>query len=240
MLRVNWNYIKGLILIALVSFVFVFSSFRNNVRKIEEIKVNFLGDNNLFMTEASVNKLLIQKAKDLPNMTKEILDLNELENVLKSNPMIKTAEVHLTVNGEVKADILQRKPIARVSTNASYYIDDEGAFMPLSTFHTARVPLVTGHVKKNKLEKVYKLANKIFNDSFLKMHVVEIYQNEDETFILKTRAFDFEIWLGNLDNLEKKINNLKAFYQKAKKDNSLTNYSKVNLQFDNQVVCTKK
>jgi len=33
---------------------------------------------------------------------------------------------------------------------------------------------------------------------------------------------------------------LKAFYQKAKKDDMLSKYSKVNLQFDNQVVCTKK
>ena len=240
MLRVNWNYIKGLGLIALVSFVFVFSSFRNNVRKIAEIKVNFLGENNLFMTEASVNKLLIQNNEELPNMAKEILDLNDIESALKSNPMIKTAEVHLTVNGEVRADILQRKPIARVSTNASYYIDDEGAFMPLSAFHTARVPLVTGHVKKNKLSNVYIIANKIFNDQFLKTHVVEVYQNEDETFVLKTRAFDLEIWLGNLDKLDNKISNLKAFYQKAKKDDMLSKYSKVNLQFDNQVVCTKK
>ncbi len=218
----------------------MFSSFRNNVRKITEIKVSFLGDNNLFMTEESVNKLLIQKEENLTNVPKEILDLNDLENALKSNPMIKTAEVHLTVNGVVRADILQRKPIARVSTNASYYIDDEGAFMPLSAFHTARVPLVTGHVRKNKLGNVYTIANKIFNDQFLKTHVVEIYQNEDETFVLKTRAFDFEILLGDLNNLEKKISNLKAFYQKAKKDNMLDTYSKVNLQFDNQVVCTKK
>ncbi len=239
-MRVNWNYIQGLVLIALVSFVFVFSSFRNNVRKIEEIKINFLGENNLFMTEASVNKLLIQNNEELPNMAKEILDLNDLENVLKSNPMIKTAEVHLTVNGEVKADILQRKPIARVSTNASYYIDDEGVFMPLSAFHTARVPLVTGYVKKNKLGKVYTIANKVFNDEFLKTHVVEIYQREDEAFVLKTRAFDFEIWLGDLYNLEKKISNFKAFYQKANKDKTLGRYSKVNLQFENQVVCTKK
>jgi len=239
-LRVNWNYIKGLVLIALVGFVFVFSSFRNKVRKIGEIKVNFLGENNLFMTEASVNKLLIQNNEDLPNMAKEILDLNDIESVLKSNPMIKTAEVHLTVNGEVRADILQRKPIARVSANASYYIDDEGVFMPLSAFHTARVPLVTGHIKKNKLRNVYTIAHKIYNDQFLKTHIVEIYQNEDETFVLKTRAFDFEILLGDLNNLEKKISNLKAFYQKAKKDNMLGKYSKVNLQFDSQVVCTKK
>lgn len=239
-MRVNLNYIKGLVLIALISFVFVFSSFRNNNRKIEEIKVNFLGNNNLFMTEESVNKLLIQKQENLKNMPKEILDLNELENVLKSNPMIKTAEVYLTVNGKVKADILQRKPIARVSTNASYYIDDEGAFMPLSAFHTARVPLVTGYVEKNNLDKVYTIVKKVFNDQFLRTHIVEIKQNEDETFVLKTRAFDFEIWLGDLNNLEKKISNFKAFYQKAKKDNALSKYSKVNLQFDNQVVCTKK
>ena len=45
--------------------------------------------------------------------------------------------------------------------------------------------------------------------------------------------------LGNVKNLDKKINNLKAFYQKNLKEKTLENYSKVNLQFDNQVVCTK-
>jgi cell division protein FtsQ len=39
--------------------------------------------------------------------------------------------------------------------------------------------------------------------------------------------------------LDKKINNLKAFYKKSLKEKTLNNYSNVNLQFDNQVVCTK-
>ena len=239
-MRVNWNYIKGFLLITLVGFIFVFSSFRNSARKVDKISVNFEGENNLFITEEAVNKLLIQNKEAITNMAKETLDLNELETVLKSNPMIKTAQVHLTVNGEVRANVVQRKPIARVSTNASYYIDDEGSFMPLSANHSARVPLVTGHVKKNKLDKVYTLASKIFNDQFLKTHIVEIKQNSNETFVLKTRVLDFKILLGDIENLDKKISNLKAFYQKAKKDKVLNTYSKVNLQFDNQVVCTKK
>ncbi len=239
-MRVNWNYIKGFLLITLVGFIFVFSSFRNSARKVDKISVNFEGENNLFITEEAVNKLLIQNKEAITNMAKETLDLNELETVLKSNPMIKTAQVHLTVNGEVRANVVQRKPIARVSTNASFYIDDEGSFMPLSVNHSARVPLVTGHVKKNNLDKVYTLANKIFNDQFLKTHIVEIKQNSNETFVLKTRVLDFEILLGDIENLDKKISNLKAFYQKAKKDKVLNTYSKVNLQFDNQVVCTKK
>lgn len=74
----------------------------------------------------------------------------------------------------------------------------------------------------------------------MKTHIVEIHQSRKGTIKLKTRVTDFEILVGNLNNLDKKINNLKAFYQKAKKDKTLNKYSKVNLQFDNQVVCTKK
>jgi len=239
-LRVNWNYIKALVLLVLVTILFAFSSLRNAKRNVLNVTVNFVGKDNLFITQEIVNKLLIQNGGDLTNVPKEILDLNDLEIALNSNPMIKTAQVYLTVNGEVRADIKQRKPIARVSTNASYYIDDEGLFMPLSTNYTARVPLVKGYIEKNNLGNIFEIANKIYNDEFLKTFIVEIYQKQDETIILKTRVMDFEIVLGNLDMLDKKINNLKAFYQKAKKDKSLNKYSKVNLQFENQVVCTKK
>lgn len=239
-MQVNWNYIKGFVLLVVVCFLYAFASSRNYAKNVSEVEVNFLGDNNLFVTHETVNKLLIQKGETVTSVPKEILDLNGLENTLKSNAMIKSAEVYLAVSGKVRADVIQRKPIARVSTNASYYIDDEGKYMPLSINYTAHVPLVTGHVEKNNLANIYTIARKIAGDEFLKTHIVEIQQKEDQTLSLKTRVFDFEIVLGDLKDLDKKINNLKAFYQKAKKDETLDTYSKVNLQFNNQVVCTKK
>ena len=239
-MRVNWNLIKGLVLMALLVFLYAFSANKNGARKVSGIAVNFTSDNNLFITNESVNKLLIQNEQGVTELPKEILDLNGLETALKSNPMIKTAEVYLTVNGEVRAEVEQRKPIARVATNASFYIDDEGKFMPLSTNRSARVPLVTGQILKNDLNDVFQIAKMIHDDDFLKIHIVEIHQSREKQFTLKTRKLDFEIFLGSLNHLEKKINNLKAFYQKAMKDETLTNYKKVNLQFENQVVCTKK
>jgi cell division protein FtsQ len=223
-----------------VCFLYAFSTHRNNALNATGIEVNFLGDNNLFVTHKTVNKLLIQNQQTVTNVPKEILDLNGLENRLKSNAMIKTAEVYLAIDGKVRADVIQRKPIARVNTNASYYIDDEGEYMPLSTNFTAHVPLVTGAIEKNNLINVFTIASKIVNDEFLKAHIVEIHQNQDQTIVLKTRVFDFEIELGDLKELDKKINNLKAFYQKAKKDETLNKYRTVNLEFNNQVVCTKK
>ncbi|MCK0123676.1 cell division protein FtsQ/DivIB [Gelidibacter sp. F2691] len=173
-------------------------------------------------------------------MTKEIIDLNDLESALNANVMIKQAQVFINVDGTLTAEIEQKKPIARVSTNASYYIDDEGTYMPLSTNYSSRVPLVTGFVTKNELYNVFYVAKKVQSDDFLRKHVTEIHQNENKSIDLKLRLHDFKVQLGSLDQLDKKINNLKAFYQKAMKDGSLNSYSAVNLRFDKQVICTKK
>ncbi|GGZ78180.1 cell division protein FtsQ [Algibacter mikhailovii] len=202
-------------------------------------QVEFVSENNLFITNETVSKLLIQNCGGVKNVPKETLDLNELEKALKSNPMIKTAEVYVAVNGLLKAKIEQKTPIARVSTNASYYIDDEGLFMPLSKNYSARVPLVTGYVEKNKLQNLYKVARKINDDDFLKRHVIEIHQEVNGAIALRLRKYKFLVQLGSVDLLDKKVNNLKAFYLKNLKDNTLNKYSKVNLRFENQVICTK-
>ena len=82
--------------------------------------------------------------------------------------MIKQAQVFMSVDGSITAKIEQKKPIARVSTNASYYIDEQGSYMPLSTNYTARVPLVTGAIEKNNLSNVFSVAQKVKEDEFLK------------------------------------------------------------------------
>ena len=223
----------------LVSFLYAFSTHRNANRSVLQPNIEFLGKNKLFITDAAVSKLLIQNQESIAGQPKEIIDLNQLEAALNSNPMIKKAEVFMSVNGRLSAEIEQKRPIARVSTGASYYIDDEGAFMPLSSNYAARVPLVTGHIKKNSLEIVFQFAKAVDEDEFLKKHIIEIRQNDNNTIDFKVRKSDFTVHLGTLEMLEKKLNNFKAFYQKALKDNILNNYKLVNLKFDKQVICTK-
>ena len=224
----------------LVGFLFAFSSFRNSTRAVSTPIIQFVGDDNLFVTQETVSKLLILNQERVTNKPKDIIDLNALEVALNSNPMIKKAQVFMSVDGSITANVEQKKPIARVSTNASYYIDEQGSYMPLSTNYTARVPLVTGAIEKNNLSNVFTVAQKVKVDEFLKKHVVEIHQNEDQSIDLRLRDTDFSVHLGSLNLLDKKINNLKVFYLKAMKDKTLDRYSVVNLKFDKQVICTKK
>ena len=239
-MRINWKFIKGLFLVGLVLFLYAFSSFKNNSRPISSVNVQFTGEDNVFITPEMVNKLLIQSQEKLYFVPKDAIDLRNMEFLLESNDMIKSAQVYLTVNGEVRAKVEQKRPIARVSYGDVFYIDEDGFRMPLSSQHSARVPLVYGIVGEADLETVYKVALMVYNDSFLKTYVTEIHQNENKEISLKLRLLDFEVLVGTLYNLEIKLQNLKAFYQKAKKDKMLDVYKSVNLQFENQVVCTKK
>ena len=239
-MRINWNLIKGVLLLGLVVFLYAFSSFKNNNRSVTKVAVQFTGNENVYITTEMVNKLLIQNQEQLYNLPKDNLDLKEMEFLLESDDMIKSAQVYLTVNGEVRTKIEQKQPIARVYSKTTFYIDEDGLWMPLSPQHSARVPLVTGDVEKEDLEVVYTMALKVYSDSFLKTYVTEIHQEKNKEISLKMRLLNFKVLVGSLENLDEKMKNLKAFYQKAKKDKVLDIYKSVNLQFDNQVVCTKK
>ena len=228
-----------IVLLGVVVFFYAFTSARNGKRKVVKTIIEFVDEQKPFITHANVSKLLIQNQESVTSVPKETLDLNALESALNANAMIEKAEVFLNVNGGFSAKIKQKKPIARVLNTSSYYIDDNGSYMPLSSNYTARVPIVTGEVLRKELSNIYIIASKIEADEFLKKNIIEIHQNKNKSIELKLRQCKFTVQLGKLEHLDKKINILKAFYKKAMKDKSLNKYSKVNLQFESQVVCTK-
>ena len=232
------NNIKVITVLAIVSIFFAFSSSQNNAKPISEVEVSFIGDNNLFISKTKVDKLLIQNNDYIKCVSKDNLDLKALENKLSSHDMIENSEVYISINGILKIDIKQRNPYARVISDSSFYIDNNGTKMPLSDNYSARVLLVHGLNDESKIDYVFKLIKTIRDDEFLNSNVTDILISKSD-ISLRVRNCNFEVLVGDLNNLETKIKNFKAFYQKAYRDKILNNYKKVNLQFNNQIVCTK-
>lgn len=233
------TYIKFIGLFVFIIVLFAFTGERNERRKIREVQVEFVEEQNPYINELTVNKLLIQNPEQVTNVGKEILALNTIEQALDSHKMVEESDVYLTVNGKLRARIKQRTPIARVNAITPFYVDATGDMMPLSTNYSAHVPIVH-NVSELEISEVYPLLKKIQTDEFLKKHVVSIFRNMKGTYELETRVYDFRVVLGKVENIEEKVKNFKAFYQKAHKDKSLDRYKKVSLQFNNQVVCTIK
>ena len=240
MKRFNWPTIRLLLMLALVIFLYSFTGKRNLNRKVTKAEVVFVGENQLFVKQQAVNKLLIENRQDPKTIAIDALDLNKLEKTIDSHPLIDKSEVSVSVDGVLKAVVKQKTPIARINgKGASFYIDYKGNKMPLSENYTARVLLVSGEINDKNKEDLAKLFRVIYDDVFLKKNVIGMQVMPNGSVLMLNRNYNFKIDFGQLINVEQKFKNYKAFFQKVVLDSSIAEYKKIDLRFAEQVVCTK-
>ena len=236
----SWINIRLILMIAMVIFLYSFTSHRNAMRKIEKITVVFIGENTLFLKPETVNKLLIEKNTDLKTINKVDLDLNKLEKSVNRQEMVQKADVFVSVDGVLKAVVEQKIPLGRVFTEVgSFYIDSEGNKMPLSENFSARVPLISGKIAVLDKEKIADVLKQITHDDFLNKNIIGVEVLPNGSLIMKNRNYDFQIDFGKAINIDRKFKNYKAFFQNAVLDSTLNKYKRINLKFTKQVVCIK-
>ena len=236
----KWTNVRLVLMLALVIFLFSFTSKRNNSRKLTKSTVIFVGDNAPFVDQQMVNKLLIENRKDAQSIGKDKLDLNKLEKILNAQEMIEKSDVFVSIDGVLKAVVKQKTPVARFfDGDDSFYIDYKGNRMPLSANFTARVPLVSGEITKKNSKDLAELFRIIYNDAFLKKNIIGIQIMPNGSLKMLNRNFSYQIDFGRAIRMKAKFNNYKAFFQKAILDSSLYKYKKIDLRFAQQVVCTK-
>lgn len=235
-----WINVRLVLMIGLVLFLYSFTSKRNNARKTEKTIVEFVNKAELFVSYETVNKLLIEKGKELKTIGKDKVVLNELEKILNEHDMIQKSEVFVSIDGVLKAMVTQRTPIARIfNEEGSFYIDSKGNRMPLSKIQTARLPLVLGEINGKNEKEMYDLLWFIYNDDFLKKNITGIEILPSGSLKMTNRNYNYEIEFGKTIEVQRKFDNYKAFFQKAVHDTLIDKYKVINLKFTQQVVCTK-
>lgn len=237
-MRFSWMKIKLFFLLVLISGLFYSTISVNNLRDISKTDIYIHDSSNLFITKDSIKSAVIEIITT-KNIHKSSVHLKALEFELNKIELVKKSDVFIDVNGTMVIDIEQRKPIARFIDNKSY-LDEDGLVMPKSKYYSARVPVIKGYANtQDQLDLIYKLSNYIKNDKFLSQSATEILIDSNSNFSIKLRDYRFKILIGQLNNLDLKIKNFKAFYINASANQILNKYSVINLQFDNQVVCVK-
>ena len=237
-MRFSWMKIKLFFLLVLISGLFYSTISINNLRDISKTDIYIDNSNNLFITKDSIKSAVIEIITT-KNIHKSSVHLKALEFELNKIELVRKSNVFIDVNGTIVIDIEQRKPIARFIDNKSY-LDEDGLVMPKSKFYSARVPVIKGYANTQvQLDLIYKLSNYIKDDKFLSQSATEILIDSNSNFSIKLRDYRFKILIGQLNNLDLKIKNFKAFYINASANQILNKYSVINLQFDNQVVCVK-
>lgn len=187
----------------------------------------------------NVNKLLIQSGDSTEMLFLEKLALHQSETRLVDDAMIRTAEVSLSLDGNLEAIVEQRRPIARIMKGQGQYLDDDNKLMPLSKEHTVRVPLIYGF-RTEFQDDIFELITSLKADSLLEKSFTDVRIDVQRGFVLAPRAYEYEVVLGEIDNHQIKLEKYKAFVAKMAKDNKLEELKTVDLRYRKQVITTKK
>jgi cell division protein FtsQ len=234
---------KDLVILCIISLtifgLYAFAGKRHERRKLQGINISFTDYSDPLISVVNVNKLLILKEDTLANRYTENLDLNKSEMRLDANPMIRTAEVSVDLNGRMDVLVEQRVPIARIISNKDSYLDTDNQLMPLSNEHTVLVPLITGF-KTEYQEGLFSFLMFLRQDQLLHMAITQIGFNKNGNVSLRLRAHNLRVELGKLDGYEWKMSNFKAMLAKLEKDKTVDQIKKIDLRFDHQVIVVKK
>ena len=195
-----------------------------------------------FVTEGDVIYML--KTSKLFPVEQPMNEINteKIEQELMTNEMISKIEAFKTPSKNIKLEIEQKMPILRVnSTSGNYYIDNIGSVMPLSRHYVAHVLVASGYINKEfAMNELYHFVQFLQDNEFWNNQIDQIYVDADQEVELIPLVGNHKILLGSFDDYQKKLDNLKLFYEQAIPKVGWEKYSLINLKYRNQIVCTKR
>jgi cell division protein FtsQ len=123
---------------------------------------------------------------------------------------------------------------------ATYYVDIEGEKID-GISKPLRLPVASGEIDDSMIEKeLLSVVSAIKKDPFWLAQIQQIYFNDKKEAIITPRVGDHIIELGSVREIEKKLQNLKAFYINGLGTVGWNKYSKLNIKISDKVICTKK
>ncbi|WP_277233619.1 cell division protein FtsQ [Phocaeicola salanitronis] len=195
-----------------------------------------------FITQQGVNEIL--KRKGLSPKDKRLKDINvrQIEEALAQHPFIAEAECYLTSGGGVAVDIYQRIPLLRIMGNNGdeYYLDNTGKIIA-SLGKPVHVAVATGFIdRKFAQDQLYQLGKYLQTDAFWNAQIEQINVTPKQELELVPRVGSHILFLGKAEDYNEKFRKLQTFYEKVLSQVGWNKYERISVEFNNQIICTKK
>lgn len=229
---------------------------------ITEVVVKVQGGEGVhFIDEASVRRAILDPGIAVLGAPSAQVDLAGIEQRLSGIPCVASAQVYHDLNGALHVTVRQRQPVVRVlnADGTSFYIDREGWTMPLDADYSARVPVATGWLQEpgatngvynvhaddsltaaTRSDEIHRLALFLQKDPLWDALIDQIVVSADGEFELVPTVGNNRILIGDGSGLEQRFAKLRLFYAEGMPKADWRRYSRIDLRFNDQVVCTKR
>ncbi len=216
---------------------------------------------NYFINTSCLEDIIREKTGVYEGQAINKVTLKELHGILSNTAFAKNVKTYRTVTGKLGVEMNLRNPILRVvnNKNESFYIDEMGYIFTLSDLHTARVKIATGNIPAvfsagNNISAVpaenddmhaatmaglFELASFIHRDAFWNAFIDQIFVLPSGKLELIPKNGYHIIEFGYPEHIVEKFSKLKVFYIHGLSKKGWHHYSKINLEYSNQIICSK-
>jgi len=252
-----------LLIIYLVSVSGMMSNKEKNLH-IKHVRINITDSiDNQFIHSADVRKLLDRNKLYFTGKEYDLVNLETIELLLKNQQIVEKAEAFITEPGILHVEVSQKDPFVRIfnASGKGYYLDRKGNIIPLSPGFSPYLLVASGYISEpfiisktlniydveydslsftqKTIYDIYLLASYITQHPFWNAQIEQIYVNSNREYELIPRVGSQIIEFGNIESMEEKFEKLRILYLNGFNNLGWNNYSKINLKYKNQVVCTK-
>ncbi len=199
-----------------------------------------------FIDAATIERSL--RSRQLYPQGQKMRDVScrSIEEYLRQNQFIESVECYKSSHGRVCLDIVQRTPSAYVlpSGGNGYFVDRKGRVIP-NTIYATNLVTATGDISPQfATTELVHFCNFIQDNAFWDNQIEQIHvtldKNGKPTVELVPRVGNHIVSMGSIDGYEKKLRRLRTFYEKAIGTVGWNKYSRISIQYDNQIICTQR
>lgn len=226
---------------------FVFASVSTKNEICGKVIISFNNSQLSFVTQENILAIIKPKGLIANKAKLRNLKLRDIENCIEENKWVQNANIFVSADNNVHIKVEQKIPVVRIQPENDfeepYYLDKFANVIRYSTQYIPDLPVATspelGFTSSDLSLKsdIVTLANYIAKDSFWKSAITQISIDENKSISLIPAFGQQVILLGDVNQLDNKMQKLFQFYQQGNRTVNWDKYDEIDLRFERQVVC---
>ena len=186
------------------------------------------------------------------------VDMMAIQKVMDDNSWIESSASYVDLNGTLNVSFKEYEPWFRVydKDGHSVYVTRDGVVVPICRIYTPYVLVASGNFDLRSDSVAYQLNDTLDSDinmlnalhwceaiegnDFVSHCVGQLYCNKKDLFELTVKGFDGRVIVGDTCDAADKLNRLETFMKQRVDSPEIKNFKSINLNYKNQIVCTKR
>lgn len=186
------------------------------------------------------------------------VDMMAIQKVMDDNSWIESSASYVDLDGTLNVSFKEYEPWFRVygKNGRSVYVTRNGVVIPPSRIYTPYVLVASGNFELRSDSVAYRLNDSLESDKnllnalhwcsaiegndFVSHCVGQLYCNKKDLFEITVKGFDGRVIVGDTCDAADKLNRLEVFMKQRIDSPETKNLKSINLNYKNQIVCTKR